>query len=501
MSRTSPRPSRFLIGAFAVLFVAPVWLFERLPMQDLPNHLAIVATLASEGSVGGWHDVFENRLEPRPYSGYYWATLTAGRVLGVEVANRLVLSCYLLASVWAFGALARSGRGSPLAALLVLPLLYNDFYLIGMTAFLISLPLLAGSVATARRLSASEPRARWGLALALCSIALVLAHPFSWLLGCLLVAVSLRGWRPCWIAAVSLVPSAAIFVQTMGSRVALSSGPNWHEPAYKLRYLLSSPAMVAEAANRTFFLAGLALWFLLLAVASVRAWRDRGEAWNLRSIWILVAAFFLAYCAAPFAVGAAVWLDGRMAVVFWGILLFALAPFLLRTRIEILAICLANLLIFSAVLQGHRAFDREIAPLGEIIDAMPPNARVLWLAFDRTSKALQPFYQESDRIPYTLYVHAGAYYHVEKGGSSPSMTFHASLPWIPLGLKDELYRRAFTVADPFTPEKLVTERTRVLGAFDFLLVRGRQGRSLESVAEPLMWVEEYALYRPRPAGD
>ena len=77
------------------------------------------------------------------------------------------------------------------------------------------------------------------------------------------------------------------------------------------------------------------------------------------------------------------------------------------------------------------------------------------------------------------------------------MTFHTAIPWIPLGLKDQLFQRAFTVADPFAPERLVAERTRLLQAFDFLLVRGVQGRMLDPVAEPLLWVENYALYRPR----
>ena len=55
------------------------------------------------------------------------------------------------------------------------------------------------------------------MALALCSTALVFAHPFSWLLGSLLALVGLRSWRSCWIAAVSLAPSAAIFLQTMNA--------------------------------------------------------------------------------------------------------------------------------------------------------------------------------------------------------------------------------------------------------------------------------------------
>ena len=491
-----PATRRWLVGAFAVLFTAPVWLFDRLPMQDLPNHLAITATLAAQGSTGGWHDVFENRLALKPYSGYTWATLLIGRLVGIELAGRLVLTLYLLGSIWAFSALVRR-RGSPLTPLLALPLLYSDFYLIGMVSFLISLPLLVGCVILAKRAATSPAWA--SVALALCSTALVLAHPFSWLFGVFLVLASLEGLRPRLIGAACLIPSALVFTQGLGSRAVLGDAPTWPEPAFKLRYLLTSPAMVAEAADRTLFAGGVVLWLGLLAVAAARSRRGSGAAASdsvtSRRAWMLVAGLASAYFAAPFAVGAAVWLDGRVAVFFWGALLFALAPWVLRTRIETLAATLACLLIFSAILKGHRAFDDEIAPLAEIIEAMPSNARVLWLPFDRTSQAFQPFYQES--APYTLYAHAGSYYHVEKGGSSPSMTFHAALPWIPLGLKDELYRRAFTVNDPFAPERLVAERAPLLKAFDFLLVRGAQGRSLDAVAEPLLWVEDYALYRPR----
>ena len=98
---------------------------------------------------------------------------------------------------------------------------------------------------------------------------MVFAHPFSWMFGAPLALVSLRGPTARLIGAASLAPSAALFFSAIGSRTVLAGSPVWHEPAFKLRYFFSSPAMVAEAANRTFFAIGIVGWLTLVIVLFV----------------------------------------------------------------------------------------------------------------------------------------------------------------------------------------------------------------------------------------
>ncbi len=79
-----------------------------------------------------------------------------------------------------------------------------------------------------------------------------------------LALVNLKRLRTRLIGAASLAPWAAFLLLAMGSRTVLASRPVWHEPAFTLRYFISSPAMVAEAATRAFFAFGTVLWLGLL---------------------------------------------------------------------------------------------------------------------------------------------------------------------------------------------------------------------------------------------
>jgi hypothetical protein len=193
--------------------------------------------------------------------------------------------------------------------------------------------------------------------------------------------------------------------------------------------------------------------------------------------------FLAAYFAAPFAAGATIWFDLRIALFVWVALLLAAGGALTRGRAgKVLAVALCAV---SALGVGrmHRAFDREIAPLFDVIAVMEPQRRVLPILCDARSEAIAPFYVRNGVIPFSSpYAHFGSYYHVAKGGESPWMTFHADLEWIPLGLKDPLYGRAFGIDGPFAPARVLGTVPLVSDRFDYLLVRGGDAAALRHLA-------------------
>ncbi|MBU1677053.1 hypothetical protein KKA85_14890, partial [bacterium] len=184
-----------------------------------------------------------------------------------------------------------------------------------------------------------------------------------------------------------------------------------------------------------------------------------------------------------FADGATVWLDLRIAPFFWAALFLATGAAMTRGRsgrILVVALCAVSAL---GVLRMHRAFDREIAPLFDLIEEMAEDRRVLPILCDPRSEVIEPFYVRDGVIPFSSpYAHFGSYYHVRKGGVSPWMTFYAGLDWIPLGLKDPLYRRAFGIDGPFAPRRVLETVPGVRDRFDYVLVRGGDAAELRYLA-------------------
>ena len=97
----------------------------------------------------------------------------------------------------------------------------------------------------------------------------------------------------------------------------------------------------------------------------------------------------------------------------------------------------------------------------------------------------------------TYYLHVGSYYHLEKGGLSPWMTFHAALPHIPLGIKDPFFKTRFRIAEPLFPVALLSRLSELGPYFDYILLRNTEPRisaQLESVLEPVFQAGPYEAY-------
>ncbi len=481
-SWTGDRPLLVVWIVLSLLHLLPIVAADHLPMQDLPNHLAIIGTLAAEDTTPGWNERFENRLSAEPYITYYGAGAALAASMGAVAANRVLMALYVLLLPLSFAALHDAlGGTNRWGALFGFLLIYNDPYLVGFTNYLLCLPMvLLGATLAVRLANRESGGAVTAVALALMAVLVYFTHPFGLapLAVLAMVCATGRAPRPRRVACVgaALVPALVLLAVWWfgGSGV---EGVIRLPAAFKFEYLLRTPVLLLENPDDKALQVASVL-ALGLVVAGVAAWRRAGGGGpgrlaRIHPGWWATAVFLAAYFTAPFASGATIWLDLRLALFAWVALLLATGGALTRGRVgRVLAVglCLVSIV---GVGRLHRAFDREIAPLFAVIERMEPERRVLPVLCDPRSEAIEPFYVRNGMIPFSSpYAHFGSHYHVRKGGESPWMTFHADLEWIPLGLRDPLYSQHFGIDGPFAPGPVLATVPAVRDSFDYLLVRG-----------------------------
>jgi hypothetical protein len=503
-----------VIAVMAVGFSLPVILSDHLPIQDIPNHLAIVQTLAAESSDAAWGGRFENRLTPDAYSTYYALGVALARQTGAEAANRIILALYAVLMPLAFLALVLAydpgRRWNVVPAFLFV---YSDVYLVGFTNYLLAMPMLLGGAAIGARIAQSDVTS-WLAVFSLAAIgaALYFTHPFAlaMLLVVLAVLVSWRRLRlrPLIALAAGLLPGLILLLQRL-SASGVTSGPIHRVSlGLKIRYLLVTPLFALDAHRHWTFYAAAGLAVLLAGLAGYDLVRGRrtsrpagSEPWWRDRPLAVAGVFVIGYFVAPFSVANAVWLDLRLSVATWLLLLLAIKPRWTRDLLRRGLLVAMSVVSLLGVWSLHRGFDREIAPLFDVIERMEPSSRVLPIAAEASSSVCQPFYSRDAAIPcYGPYAHFGAYYNVEKGGVSPFMTFHATLDWIPLGLRDPFYSRDFNIGEPFFPALLVANLPTTASRFDYILVRGLHPvvvRCVEEHGRPVARAGEFAAFAVR----
>lgn len=497
-------------GGSLLLHGLPVVLSEHPPMQDYPNHLAIVATLARKHADPAWGQHFVDRLGLQPQSLFYALALLLSGALGAAGACKALVLAYLALTPLAFRAvLLALGVRNRWAALAIFPLLFSDSYLLGFLPWLLSLPLALATLALAIHLARRPAPLLPGLAaLAILGGLLWLAHPLA--LGLLLLTavavVPFQGERPPTLASLgALAPAALLLAWSAAEAPDLATTGIELSAAFKGKYLLLAPLLMAEASRGTsFWIAALAL-LLVVGLALLRAMRTAREVSPGEPGWVAlrgsvapgVMVLFLTYLGLPFGQGPAIWLDSRVVGWTWWVLLLALGRWIAVERLGRVALGVLIGASWWCVVRGHLAFAKEAAPLLRVLEQAPSGGRLLPLMEARESSAFQPFYARSGEVPFfSLFAHAGSLYHARHGGESPFLTFHATLDWVPLGLREARYGR-LSIAGPFQPERTLRQ-TRELGLeFDLVLVRGdgSLARKLAAQGPPLASDGPWALYR------
>ncbi|MDX1382943.1 MAG: hypothetical protein R3190_04815 [Thermoanaerobaculia bacterium] len=215
-----------------LLVVAPLWIVELPPIQDLPNHLARVHVeldLLRGGAAFG--DRYELVPLPLPNVAADLLLLPLMAIAPAALAGKVVLSFAILLLVWA-GFRFLAAEGAPEMGWLALPVAWNFYVHMGFVSYLLSVALGLLALAHHRR-HADRWTWRTRAVFALLATALYLAHLSSFLIVVAAVQVRrlrARGWRSGVVPEPSFLPALLLWALVLWAEPSSSGGveyPHW----------------------------------------------------------------------------------------------------------------------------------------------------------------------------------------------------------------------------------------------------------------------------------
>lgn len=174
-----------LFAAALVLSVVPIWLTPYLPLVDIPEHAAQVASLHEL-----WHGnpLFTSTFQVNWFTPYllgYLLLYVVSTVLPIVTATKLVVSLALMAVPWLTGLLLREVGGDERLKWLSIPASYSVAFYWGFMVFVVAIPVALGFLLLTVRFERSATL-RNAVGIALYSIVLFFAHVVALGVGSLL---------------------------------------------------------------------------------------------------------------------------------------------------------------------------------------------------------------------------------------------------------------------------------------------------------------------------
>lgn len=389
MSKTEPG-SQLSTLTLAVGGVALLWGFRYLPMQDLPNHIAI-----SDYTVRLWRGepeasrFYQLQLFAPTYRLYYILAAPFSAALGAVTGARVMITLIWIGHVGACHALVRAAGLRPWVVLALAPWFFSMQFFTGLLPSLLASVLVLWAVWALLRLDQTGRR-RWSILAALFGMLAVAAHVITavlWLAA--LAAYGVLSVRRRWrlvalMAGVSLLPGIIWLPLRMAEQsvapAALLGSMRYLTPTQYVRWLLPT-SLVSEwsaSAGRIVLLAGAVVFAALLGRRFLREPDTRQPAATTAIVTAVCAAWWFAFLLTPnhSALGG-VWVINVRYVESAMLLTTLLAAHYLTTaspRVERTA--LAGV-VLAVTMQGaglYRAFervDREYAAIDDICAAIP----------------------------------------------------------------------------------------------------------------------------------
>ena len=195
----------FVVASVAVIL--PVWIGRYLPLLDYPNHLSMVFVWRHlhdpQWNFAPFYDV---HFPPLPYWAQYAMVYGFSLLVGVEAAQKVFLSLFLLLLPLSVALYARRVGRDPRLALLAFPLAWNFNVAYGFLAFVAGVPVLFLALAALDRYG-ERPTFRWAAIASLLGVSLYLFHVLPWALFLLAGGVTaLLAPRPWSLGRALLAP-------------------------------------------------------------------------------------------------------------------------------------------------------------------------------------------------------------------------------------------------------------------------------------------------------
>jgi hypothetical protein len=495
---------RWTVRACAVASVVPLFAARHLPMSDLPEHVATIATLRHYFDPA-WRSQ-EYFALTSPLETQYWLYDLAGALLavvlgGAERANLVILALAGLGYTYGLRALLRALERDERLAVFGAALFWGRALTVGLLNYVVGVPIALYGVALAVR-HARAPTRRRAVGLALVSVVSLYVHVSSFLVFALAAIAATwllpvppegRAWRTIAARARTLPRRLLWAAPTalLGAILAIAkrgAGPSGVYFRPRGEVLASLPTWCFDTwRDRVDDVLGAGLVAIALFVAVRRAKaRSWDEAWLGRVAALLFAIALVMYFSFPAQIGAyAFVLDTRLAV-FVG--LFGVLTLGARPGAWALGAA-ASLTLASAAHNAWevRAFEREeVGRFDDLLRRLPRGQRLVLLNLDRHSRraVADPFH------------YFGSYYRARYGGLS-SFSF-TEVPHWPI-----VYRPEWQPPTGVTWGDPCAFRNAKDGVFfDFVMVHGDRDPFADPPPGPVWEVvgatRAWRLYRKVP---
>jgi len=421
-----------LLVAAALATVLPLWSAKYLPFTDLPEHLAVIATLRHWWDPSWSTDAtYTFAFAKSQYLAYHLIGAVFAFPLGAELANRVLLTAVGLAFPYAMRSLLRAFRTEERLAILACPLFWSRPLVLGFLPYVAALPVVFYALALVVRQREAPTRAR-SVAIAALSVLAFYLHLSAYTVLVLvtfalaLVPASARPWsvRPVARAALSLAPSfvcAAIWAACADPRGGpmLLAAESARAPARsKLGELFAVWAHDIWT-TRLDEIEGVAFWVIVLWLGVQRGASEPEGAKGVIARLAPFACVLLLFVALPYRLGAGAMLNVRIAPLLALFALLVLRPdggF--RTQIAVRAGAVLSFAVAITAIVEIRAAQRELGDLDALLARIRPGARVLTLHFDSDSTVVQA----------PAWIHVAAYHRLRRGGVA-SLSFSQMAHW------------------------------------------------------------------------
>lgn len=393
--RARLRASAVAFWLVGLALSTPILMSLHFPAEDAPAHLYWTSVYRDLGHVGNaWSGKYQrNARWNAPNLAYFAVQYGLSGWLQPHLAQRVFLLLLVLAWVGSIHHLSIATHGRlTLGSFASLLLFHNWALYTGFFSFLFGIPAFVSGVATlvtlrARPGAGPDKHGRY-LLLGVLTIIAYFAHLTTGvlLIGAVLMSAALE-WRRSRTSALRLLATTAIPI-ILGISYVLTSpfgegGPSWAFGSTVKRFF-------GFAFWRGFASPTPAFWLTLLVFAATcaalcvggfRTWR-RGELTpGARFIMVLAACLIAAYFIAPVRVGQGGFLNDRIHLALWAILLPALGTGLGRRTGRSIAALIALLLAWQIVTYSLRArrFGEQYAGLVQDATAIPPGSVIRYV--------------------------------------------------------------------------------------------------------------------------
>lgn len=433
----------FRVGAFAGAL--PLFFAKHLPFADLPEHLAVIATLRHWWTPG-WHSqeyfVLESALRTQ-YLLYDLVGAALAFPLGTaERANLLLLVVVAIAFPFSLRALLRAlGRDERLG-LLGVPLFWNRALAEGLIPFIASMPVAVWGLALVVE-HLKTPARRREVGLALVAVVIFYLHLSSFLLfgaGAALLTllvptgsakekVTSSPRRLLWLAP-SLVIAAAFAATSTVTHPKASEGAHATVVRFTpgIELLRELPAWMHDVWTSPGDDVAAYVGWLGVVVAAIAGAANARRAPTFAAGASLFALALASYFLMPSQVGFAFLLDLRMAPFVGLFAVLLVAPSVGRARDVGAALVAASASVTGVhgALQMARMEHAEARHIDHVLRNLPEGKRLLSLVFN----------PRSEFTHIAPYLHIGGYYRARYGGIA-SFSF-AELPHWPVRYRPEM---------------------------------------------------------------